>query len=148
MTSANPWKSYRQVAAQTAPPGKLILMLLDAAIHSMQRALQGFDISSPGPRNEIIHNNLRHAAEVIRQLNASLNLEAGGELAQTLRRLYVYFDARLMESNLQKRRDGVDEVVGHITGIRDAWATMLTRLGSDGAESTSQAAALPNALVS
>ena len=91
---------------------------------------------------------LRHAAEVIRQLNASLNLEAGGELAQTLRRLYVYFDARLMESNLQKRRDGVDEVVGHITGIRDAWATMLTRLGSDGAESTSQAAALPNALVS
>lgn len=131
MNAANPWKSYRQIATQTAPPGQLILMLLDGALHAMERALLGFEQTAPATRNETIHNNLRRAAEIIRHLNASLNLETGGELAQTLRRLYQYFDSRLTESNLRKRREGIDEVIGHLSGIRDAWATMLAKQGGD-----------------
>jgi flagellar protein FliS len=131
MNSANPWKSYRQIATQTAPPGQLILMLFDGALHAMDRALAGFEQTEPGPRNQTIHNNLRRAVDIIRELNNSLNLEAGGELARTLRRLYHYFDSRLTESNLQKRREGIDEVIGHLTGIRDAWATMLEQRGQE-----------------
>ena len=81
MNASTPWNSYRQIATQTAPPGQLILMLFDGALNSMQRALQGFDQAAPGSRNEIIHNNLRRAIDIIRHLNGSLNLEAGGELA-------------------------------------------------------------------
>jgi flagellar protein FliS len=131
MNPANPWKSYRQIATQTAPPGQLILMLFDGALNSMERALSGFEQTEPGARNQTIHNNLRRAVDIIRQLNSSLNLEAGGELAQTLRRLYHYFDSRLTESNLKKQREGVDEVIGHLTGIRDSWATMLERQGQE-----------------
>ncbi|MBW8864727.1 MAG: hypothetical protein JF609_07355 [Verrucomicrobia bacterium] len=32
MHAANPFKSYRQVATQTAPPGQLVLMLFDGAL--------------------------------------------------------------------------------------------------------------------
>jgi flagellar protein FliS len=131
MNPANPWKSYRQIATQTAPPGQLILMLFDGALNSMERALGGFEQTEPGPRNQTIHNNLRRAVDIIRQLNSSLNLEAGGELAQTLRRLYQYFDSRLTESNLKKQREGIDEVIGHLTGIRNSWATMLERQGQE-----------------
>jgi flagellar protein FliS len=131
MNSANPWKSYRQIAAQTAPPGQLILMLFDGVLHSLDRALAGFEQAEPGPRNQTIHNNLRRAVDIIRQLNNSLNLEAGGELARTLRRLYHYFDSRLTESNLRKRREGIDEVIGHLAGIRNAWATMLEQRGQE-----------------
>jgi flagellar protein FliS len=131
MNPVNPWKSYRQIATQTASPGQLILMLFDGALNSMERALAGFEQTDPGPRNQIIHNNLRRAVDIIRQLNHSLNLEAGGELAQTLRRLYQYFESRLMESNLKKRREGINEVIDHLTGIRDAWATMLESQGHE-----------------
>jgi flagellar protein FliS len=131
MNSVHPWKSYRRIAAQTAPPGQLILMLFDGALRSLDGALAGFEQTEPGPRNQTIHNNLRRAVDIIRHLNGSLNLEAGGELARTLRRLYHHFDSRLTESNLQKRRDGIDEVIGHLTGIRDAWATMLEQRGQD-----------------
>lgn len=131
MNPANPWKSYRQIATQTAPPGQLILMLFDGALHSMERALSGFEQAEPRMRNQTIHNNLRRAVDIIRQLNSSLNLEAGGELAQTLRRLYHYFDSRLTESNLKKQREGIDEVIGHLSGIRDAWATMLEQQGQE-----------------
>jgi flagellar protein FliS len=129
MPVANPWKSYKQISTHTAPPGQLVLMLYDAAIRSLERALPGFASKDPGERNLTIHNNLQRALDIVRELNNSLDTEAGGELADTLRSLYVYFEQRIQESNLKKRRDGVDEVIGHLVILRDAWAAMLANQG-------------------
>ncbi|HEX3857844.1 MAG TPA: flagellar export chaperone FliS [Verrucomicrobiae bacterium] len=129
MNAANSWKSYRQIATQTAPPGQLVLMLFDGALHSLERALTGFDYNDPCEKNQTIHNNLQRAVDIIRQLNNSLNLEAGGKLAETLRNLYHYFDRRIVESNFKKQRDGLDEVIAHLKELRDAWATMLASQG-------------------
>ncbi|HTR42761.1 MAG TPA: flagellar export chaperone FliS [Pseudomonadales bacterium] len=131
MHIANPLKSYTQIAAQTAPPGVLILMLFDRALGAMETALAGFEYTDPRERNEAIHNNLRRAIDIIRLLNSSLNLEEGGELAATLRRLYVYFEDLLLKSNLKKNRDGVDEVLGHLRPLRDSWAAMLSKQGEE-----------------
>src|SRR5882724_12147306 len=98
MHVANPWKSYRRIATQTAPPGQLVLMLYEGAIKFLERALPGFSCDDPAQANMLVHNNLQRAQDIIRELNASLNMEQGGEFAQTLRRLYDYFDRRLMES--------------------------------------------------
>jgi flagellar protein FliS len=137
MNTSNSWKSYRQIATQTAPPGQLILMLFDGALLSLERALAGFACHDPGEKNQTIHNNLRRATDIIRHLNGSLNLEAGGELAETLRRLYYYFEQRILESNLTKQRAGVDEVIVRLKVLRDAWATMLA---SQGQETTAETA--------
>ena len=125
MPTANPWKSYRQIATQTAPPGQLVLMLFDGALGALDRALLGFGHSDIGERNTAIHNNLTHAVDIIRELNCSLDLEAGGQLADTLRNLYTYFEHRLLESNLQKSRAGIQDVLPMLKQLRDAWATML-----------------------
>ena len=129
MNAANSWKSYRQIAAQTAPPGQLVLMLFDGALHSLERALTGFDYDDPREKNQTIHNNLQRAVDIIRLLNNSLNLEVGGKLAETLRNLYHYFDRRIVQSNLRKQRDGIDEVIVHLKELRDAWAAMLVNQG-------------------
>jgi flagellar protein FliS len=131
MHIANPLKSYTQIAAQTAPPGVLILMLFDRALGSLETALAGFEYTDPRQRNETIHNNLRRAVDIIRLLNNSLNVQEGGELAATLRRLYAYFEDRLIKSNMNKHRDGVDEVIGHLRPLRDAWAEMLSKQGQE-----------------
>jgi flagellar secretion chaperone FliS len=127
MHVANPWKSYRQIATQTAPPGQLILMLYDGALRALERSLTGFSLEDPAEANMLIHNNLQRAGEIIGELNLALNMEKGGECAITLRRLYDYFDRRIMESNLRKQREGVEEVIRHLTVLRDAWATMLNK---------------------
>jgi flagellar secretion chaperone FliS len=137
MTTLNQLKSYTQIAAQTAPPGPLILMLFDRALRALETALTGFDYADPRQRNETIHNNLRRTVDIIRLLNNSLNLEQGGELAFTLRNLYRYFEDRLVKSNLQKRRDGVDEVIRHLKPLRDAWAEMLKKFGQETEEQRS-----------
>jgi flagellar secretion chaperone FliS len=134
MNNFNPLKSYTQIAAQTASPGLLILMLFDRALRSLETALTGFEYTDPRQRNETIHNNLRRAVDIIRFLNNSLNLEQGGELANTLRRLYRYFEDRLVKSNLQKRREGVDEVMPQIRRLRDAWAEMLNKQAQEPGE--------------
>ena len=128
-TARNPWKSYRQIATQTAPPGQLVLMLYDGAIRFLELARAGFASADPAERNLTINNNLQRALEIVRELNLCLNTEAGGELAQTLRDLYGYMEGRLLESNLKKHRGGVDEVAGHLKELRDAWAAMLASQG-------------------
>ena len=125
MQTVNPWKSYRRVTTTTAPPGQLVLMLFEGALLSLERSLPGFSNPDPGEANMTIHNNLKKAQEIIRALNGALNMEEGGKFAATLRDLYSYFVRRLQESNMRKQRAGVEEVITHLTVLRDAWATML-----------------------
>jgi flagellar protein FliS len=125
MRPANPWKSYRQIATQTAPPGQLVLMLFDGVILSLDRALLGFNCADIGERNAAIHNNVQRALDIIRELDCSLDLEAGGQLASTLRNLYAYFERSLIQSNLKKSRKGIDEIMPMIRQLRDAWFRML-----------------------
>ncbi|HXT13379.1 MAG TPA: flagellar export chaperone FliS [Candidatus Angelobacter sp.] len=130
MRAANPWKSYRETATLTAPPGQVVLMLFEGAIRSLERSLPGFTNTDPAESNMTIHNNLQRAQQIVRELNHSLNMEQGGEFAANLRRLYNYFEKRIWESNLKKNPEGVGEVIRHITVLRDAWATMLANQGS------------------
>jgi flagellar protein FliS len=129
MKPNNPWQSYRQVATRTASPGQLVLMLFEGAIRFLERAQAGFRLEDPVEFNTTINNNILRAQDIIRELDFSLNVEQGGELAIQLRRLYDYFDRILLEANLRKDPKGVGEVIQRITDLRDAWATMLAQQG-------------------
>ena len=141
MRAANPWKSYRETATLTAPPGQIVLMLFEGAIRSLERSLPGFSNADPAEANMIIHNNLQRAQEIIRELNSALNMEQGGEFAANMRRLYDYLERRIWESNLKKNSAGVGEVIRHLTVLRDAWATMLTGQGQHAEARTALVAA-------
>jgi flagellar protein FliS len=130
MRAANPWKSYRETATLTAPPGQIVLMLYEGAIRALERSLPGFSNTDPAEANMTIHNNLQRAQDIVRQLNAALNMQQGGEVAENLRRLYDYFERRIWESNVRKNPAGVGEVIRHLNVLREAWATMLANQGS------------------
>jgi flagellar protein FliS len=129
-TLHNPWKSYKQVATQTASPGQLTLMLFDGIIRFLEQARHGFQSTDPVEFNQTINNNILKAQAIINELNYSLNMDAGGELAQTLRQLYLYFDRRLLESNVRKEPCGIEEVLTRITILRGAWAQMMVQLAA------------------
>jgi flagellar secretion chaperone FliS len=145
MHVVNPWKSYRQISTLTAPPGQIVLMLYDGALRFLGRALTGFSNEDPAQANMLIHNNLQRAQDIIRELNYALDMERGGEFAATLRGLYEYFGRRLWESNTRKNREGIDEVIRHLTVLRDAWATMLSKQETVSAEAAPHGLALATA---
>lgn len=121
----NPWQSYRQTAARTAPPGQLVLMLFEGAIRFLEHAKQGFATEDPLEFNLTISNNIIRAQDIINELNLSLNMREGGAFAANQRRLYNYMDRRLQESNQHKTLDGIEDTIRRLTVLRDAWAEML-----------------------
>lgn len=129
MSYLQPWQSYRQVSANTASPGQLVAMLYDGAINFLERALHGFACEDPLEFNSTISNNILKAQKIITELNSSLDLTNGGQLAETLRALYDYMDRRLTESNIKKDRDGIEETIRRLTVLRNAWREMLGETG-------------------
>jgi flagellar protein FliS len=125
MNSTNPWKSYRQIATQTASPGQLVVMLYEGAIRFLERALSGFEIEDPAEHNSLINNNVLRAQAIIRELDVSLNMQAGGEFSSNMRRLYDYLDRRLQASNVKKESSGIHEVIAQLSILREAWATVV-----------------------
>ena len=121
----NPLQSYKTISLETAPPGQLVLMLFDGAIKFLERAKLGFGIEDPVEMNETVHNNITRAQDIINELNSTLNMDQGGEVAVVLRDLYVYLDNRLFESNIRKESQGVQEVIDRLGTVQAGWSEML-----------------------
>ena len=133
--SINVAQSYRRIATETASPAQQVAMLYDGAIKFLERALLGFQNEDPLEFNQTIHNNIQRAQAIISELNTALNLEAGGELAAALRRLYLYLDWRLEQSNRSKTSAGIQEAINRLAVLRDAWENMLHQRVPVGADS-------------
>jgi len=129
MTRNKPWDSYRRVATQTATPGQLVLMLFDGSLSFLEKAKIGFDHKDPLLFNQTINNNIVRAQAIIHELNASLNMKAGGDVAVNFRRLYNYFYRRLTLANRTKKKAPIDEIISLLRVLRDSWATMLRQGG-------------------
>jgi flagellar protein FliS len=127
-------RAYRANSILTASPGQLVLMLYDAALNSMAAARQGFERPERDLRRfDIINRNTAKARRIIGQLQATLNFDVGGDFAQTMNRLYDYYNRRLLEANVRKDVQPLIEVERLLGEVRDAWATMLRQQASAGA---------------
>ena len=118
-------KNYRNAAVNSATPGQLVLMLFDGALRNLATALAGFEIESLGTRIERINNHLLKAQAILRELQSSLDLKAGGEFAQTMWALYDFMLDHLRTANMKKDPDPIRVVEKLIGEVRGAWATML-----------------------
>jgi flagellar secretion chaperone FliS len=66
------------------------------------------------------------ASRLIGQLNASLDMERGGEIAENLRALYDYMLSRLTLANAVNDADVVSEVVSLVREIKIGWDQIVT----------------------
>ena len=64
------------------------------------------------------------AISIITALKASLDIEAGGEIATNLDDLYGYINNRLLEANINNDVTALDESASLIGQIKSAWDAM------------------------
>jgi len=106
-----------QSGAEFATPHRLIQMPLEGALEKMVIAkshLQRNDIQGKG-------ENINWAIRIIGGLQASIDKDKGGEVAETLASLYNYIVTRLSEANSENDISKIDESIAIIHNIKDGW---------------------------
>ena len=110
-------KVSNQTAAEYASPHRLIQMLLEGALEKMSIA-KGLMI-----RNDIQGKgeNISWAIRIIGGLQASLDAEKGGEVAETLGSLYTFVVEHLSMANAENDPAKIDECIEVIRNIKEGW---------------------------
>jgi len=104
-------------SVEAASPHRLIQMLMAGALEKIAIAKGHME------RQEIAQKggHISWAISIIDGLRASLDLEAGGEVAQNLDDLYDYMTRRLVRANVENNIDLLDEVASLLRTIKGAW---------------------------
>lgn len=110
--------TYRRQQVETATPGQLIVLLYDAAVRHCKGAQESIERKD----RDGAARHLLKAQDIVAELMGSLNVDAGGELAGNLLRLYEYVYRRLVHANVRKDASAAQEAEGILAGLRDAWA--------------------------
>lgn len=123
MNNLNPYQQYRQNAVMSASRGELTLMLYDAAVKHVKQGIKSVEEKNI----EKAHNAIVRAQEIILHLNETLNMEY--ELSKNLALLYDYISRRLTQANVKKDGRILEEVLGLVEELRDAWAEAVKLAG-------------------
>jgi len=120
--------AYRETRVRTASQGTLIVMLYEEAIKQIGMAISYLDgdFRKEPSRVEKVNNHVIKSQEIITELMASLDMEAGGEIAKNLLSLYTYFNQQLLEANVEKSPEKMIFVKNMMDQLRLAWVEVVS----------------------
>jgi flagellar protein FliS len=110
-------KVNTQTGVENADAHRLIQMLIDGAIEKINRAkyfMKQNKISEKGQQ-------ISWAISIISGLQASLNMEQGGELAERLNSLYDFCCHHLVQANIENSVEKLDDVLKVMNNIKEGW---------------------------
>lgn len=119
MALPNAYAQYNNSKILTASPAELTLMLYDGAIKFCNIAIMGIE------QNDInkAHTNIRKVERIIEEFRSTLDRRFA--VAEDFDRVYVYLLRRLLEANLKKDKEILEEVNTHLRSMRDNWKEVM-----------------------
>ena len=110
-------------AKQTVAKTRQIVMLYDGALKFMGKARDAIERRDIPARRDAISRTLA----IISELQSTLNLAEGGQVAAELDRLYSYANTRLLEAAMKNEVAAIDDVKRVFEILRDGWHTIATQ---------------------
>ncbi|MBL8073602.1 MAG: flagellar export chaperone FliS [Nitrospira sp.] len=110
-------RQYEQTQVVTSSGLQLVVLLYDGAIQSLEIAKR--EIRAKNIREKARH--LGRAIAIIGELNSVLDLEQGGEIARSLRRLYDYMLMEMVEANARNNEQKLEGPLRCLSTLREAW---------------------------
>lgn len=117
MQNSNALNAYKNNSVNYASKEQLLLMLLDGSVRFARLARQAIidkDI-------EKASRNLIKTQNIFYELMASLDVNRGGEWANSLMSVYDFIVRELAEANIKKDVKIIDDIMPIIEEIRDTW---------------------------
>jgi flagellar secretion chaperone FliS len=120
-------QAYFQTQVNTTSQGQLLLMLYDGAIKFLRQAKDKMAERDYAQKGILISK----AIDVISELDSSLNVQRGGDIAQNLHNLYFFCNTRLLQANMKMDQGLLDEVIKILGGLREAFAQAMNALPAE-----------------
>lgn len=116
MYTMQAYRQYEVTKTYTADGGELVVMLYQGAIKFLMRASAALQAGSL----ENAHNNILRSQDIVAELMGSLDMSTG-DIASNLFRLYDYMHYRLVQANLHKDPQPLEEVTRLLRELLPAW---------------------------
>lgn len=119
MLMNNGFNQYKENSVNTATPEELTLMLFNGLVKFIMQAQSALDTKNLGKANE----GIIRAEAIVKEFQATLDMNY--EISSYLDSIYDYMYRRLVEANIKKDKDILEEVLGYSKELRDTWAQAM-----------------------
>ena len=113
----DPQTIYREAALRGATPVGLVVLLYEQAVQDLQRALTAIRLNDVQQRTREIN----HAIAILGQLNGTLDMDKGGQVARNLRHFYERTKNNLVLAQAQISPEIIRGQITDLLELREAW---------------------------
>ncbi|MDR1657785.1 MAG: flagellar export chaperone FliS [Deltaproteobacteria bacterium] len=108
---------YRQTQVTTVDKGRLIIILYEGAIKFIREAIKAQETGDI----PLKASSINRALDIITELNQSLNMQEGGDIAANLRRIYKFWNDHLLKAKVSRDGQGLSDVESMMSSLAQAW---------------------------
>ena len=119
MALPNAYAQYKNSKILTASPAELTLMLYEGAIKFCNIAIAAVEQKDI----EKAHINIVKTQRIIEHFRLTLDMKY--PVAQDFDRVYEYLARRLVQANIKKDKEILEEVLTHLHSMRDTWKEVM-----------------------
>lgn len=112
---------YLENSVNTASPAELTLMLYNGLVKYLMKAKES--VANNNPQKS--HENIMRSQNIICEFQATLDMKY--PISQYLMLLYDYMKRRLIDANVKKDVEIIDEVLIFARELRDTWAAAMKK---------------------
>lgn len=124
---SNGYNVYKNNSVNYASKEQLLLMLVDGSVKFSKRA----EIALKEKNIKVSHENLIKTQDIFLELMSSLDRSAG-DWANQLFKVYQFINDKLVEANLKKDVQVLQEILPLIEDIRSLWYEVYEKVKVSG----------------
>lgn len=124
--------AYKKTSIHTASKEQILLMLYQSAIKNCKKAIEAIDENDISKKGEFIGK----LQDIIIELNNSLDLEVGGDVAQELSSLYDYLLFASTQANIKIDKEPLESCLEILKTLYDGWNTAIKSLKNEAPKTT------------
>lgn len=113
--------AYMTAEVSTASKLKLVVMMYDGAIRFLNECKKRIDAGDIAGRGLYISK----AQGIIGELQESLNVQQGGDIAVQLEQLYGFVITNLTKANIKGDKVAIDQALSVLENLRSAWGEVM-----------------------
>ena len=123
MGYSNAYNAYQKTNVSTASQGRLVVLLYEGAIKQLKLALSFIEPDGKIKPSQIEKFGIekKKTQSIITELQVSLDMEKGGDIARNLMSLYLYFNEELVAASIGHDRKKLEFVLNMMGQLVESW---------------------------